>query len=464
MSTLLAACNSLVLGVILLYTCIFTLSIPHSSLLYVRLVIAPLAILCFWDFGLGPYRPSSLMFSGGTTAVGWYMIMRVIEHTVVGLWDPTAPHWVERAGKDSPRLGYPTPQSFRERCFYAFDLLTSQRGSSWSPYLQWDWMPYRFKSWSPAISSRHFLMASLKSMLIQYLLIDLCDTITKSRTWDTSLQYPVSSLPVLEQVIFSVALCAGTFLSIDFGYTVTSATCVLCGSSPNSWPPMFDSPFSSTSLRDFWSHRWHRLFGRVFERLSIPLVYTTTPIIGLLVKDHHKKVYIASTIRPIAIFGLSTLLHLVIMHRVAQQAYRKNYTTNDPTFWDPGTFKFFMSQSLGVAFESTVISRIADWRFPSQEHSKAHHQTVQDMVPSAQSSPQVDVIQNGSANTLRSDARTGVHRWEREALTRVYVWLFLLWTGRWWADKWVRSGFFNENEIVVPFSIWRGLWHGKWRA
>ncbi|KAG9089718.1 hypothetical protein FS749_001108 [Ceratobasidium sp. UAMH 11750] len=30
------------------------------------------------------------------------------------------------------------------------------------------------------------------------------------------------------------------------------------------WPPLFDGPLEATSVRDFWSHRWHALFRRTF--------------------------------------------------------------------------------------------------------------------------------------------------------------------------------------------------------
>ncbi|KAG8732641.1 hypothetical protein FRC10_000784 [Ceratobasidium sp. 414] len=30
------------------------------------------------------------------------------------------------------------------------------------------------------------------------------------------------------------------------------------------WPPLFDGPLEATSVRDFWSRRWHALFRRTF--------------------------------------------------------------------------------------------------------------------------------------------------------------------------------------------------------
>ena len=456
MSTIWAACNSLVLGLGLLYICIFTLTIPHPSLIYLRLAIAPLAILNFWNFGYGSYQPPALIISSAMAAIGIYGVMRVLEHSIVGLWDPTPPHWVARAGQNAPRHAHPLPGSFEERCFYAFDLLTSPRGASWSKDRDWNWIPRRLQSWTSA-PSRQFIMDGVKAMVTQYLLLDLLDTITKSRRWNTRSPYPISSLSLLEQAVFAMCICGGAFLLISFGYTVTSTACVLCGSSPDSWPPVFDSPYASTSLSDFWAYRWHWIFRRVFDRLSMPLVCVMMSIIRLGGKDLRKTEYIVSAIRATIIFGLSTLLHLCIMYRTAQSEYRKNYGMDSP-FWDPGTLMFFMAQPFGLFIESTVIIRVADWMFPSQDYL-GDCQQHSDMLVYP---PRIDVNQDGVTGDLKPTESRPDHRWQRMALTRLYAWIFLIWTGRWWADTWVHVGFFGEDEIAMPFSILRGFWRGKW--
>ncbi|KAF8514039.1 hypothetical protein JB92DRAFT_2720092 [Gautieria morchelliformis] len=430
MSTIWAACSSLALGLALLYICLLSLTIPHRSLVYVRLAIAPKAILYFWDFGYGSYEPPTLFISSAMAAVGIYGIMRVFEHSVVSLWGPGPPHWVARAGKNGSRPPYSHPQSFGERCFYAFDLLTSLRGASWSTNREWNWLPRRFHSWAPPPSGQ-FVKAGIKAMLIQYLLLDLLDTIFRSRSWDTTSRYPVSSLSVLEQSVFPMCICGGIFLVIDLAYTTLSTVCVLCGSSPDSWPPMFHSPFSCTSLSDFWAHRWHWVFRRVFDRLSIPFVCIMASMLRLTGKGVRQKEHIVTVTRTVIIFALSTLLHLIVLYRATQTAYRKNYGTEFPRFWDIDLLLFFMGQPVGLFFESAVIIPIANWMFPSKEQP-------------------------------RSPQKAG-HRWERVALMRMCTWAFLIWTGRWGTDKWVRIGFFDENEMVVPFSVWRGVWRGKWK-
>ena len=84
MSTIWVACNSLVLVLGLLYICIFTLTIPHPSLIYLCLAIAPLTILNFWNFGYGSYQPPALITFFAMAAIGIYGVMRVLEHSIVG--------------------------------------------------------------------------------------------------------------------------------------------------------------------------------------------------------------------------------------------------------------------------------------------------------------------------------------------------------------------------------------------
>jgi Membrane bound O-acyl transferase family len=463
MSTIWGACTSLALGLALLYICLFSLTVPHRSLVYVRLVIAPKAIFYFWDFGYGSYEPPTLMISSAMATIGIYGIMRVFEHTIVSLWDPTTPHWVARAGKNESHPTYSHPQSFGERCFYAFDLLTSQRGASWSTNREWNWSPRRFHSWTPPPSGQ-FVKAGIRAMLVQYLLVDLLDTIIKSRSWDTTARYPVSSLSVLEQPIFPMCICGGAFLTIDFAYTALSTVCVLCGSSPDSWPPMFDSPFSCTSLSDFWAHRWHWMFRRVFDRLSIPFVCIMVPIIRFAGKGVHQKEPIITVTRTVVIFALSTLLHLFILYRATQTGYHKSYGSEFPQFWDLDLLLFFMSQPVGLFFESAVIIPIANWMVPSKEQPRSLQRaspTRSAMLTSSGS--QFNDNQTGTTGALKSDASLNGHRWQRVTIMRLYTWGFLIWTGRWGTDKWARIGFFHENELVVPFSVWRGVWSGKWK-
>ncbi|KAG1887648.1 hypothetical protein F4604DRAFT_1645520 [Suillus subluteus] len=61
-------------------------------------------------------------------------------------------------------------------------------------------------------------------------------------------------------------LCAfGIYSVLQAAYELTVVLCVLLlRQHPDQCPPSFDSPWRSTSLREFWSRRWHQWFRRLF--------------------------------------------------------------------------------------------------------------------------------------------------------------------------------------------------------
>ncbi|KAG2145163.1 hypothetical protein DEU56DRAFT_883619 [Suillus clintonianus] len=61
-------------------------------------------------------------------------------------------------------------------------------------------------------------------------------------------------------------LCAfGVYSVLRAGYELTAVLGVLLfRQHPDQYPPSFDSPWSATSLREFWSRRWHQWFRRSF--------------------------------------------------------------------------------------------------------------------------------------------------------------------------------------------------------
>jgi len=48
----------------------------------------------------------------------------------------------------------------------------------------------------------------------------------------------------------------------------------LLGHSPTSWPPLFDRPWASANLHDFWAKNWHQLLRQTFLVMGgFPLSY-----------------------------------------------------------------------------------------------------------------------------------------------------------------------------------------------
>ena len=169
---------------------------------------------------------------------------------------------------------------------------------------------------------------------------------------------------------------------------------------------MFDAPFTASSLDDFWARRWHAIFRRVFDRLSMAILYI------LPIPRSSPPSLTQRTIRSVVIFGLSATLHILLMFRVDMLE-----TKYPGTFVDSSILKFFLSQPLGLALEVLVVLPACNMFVPA--------------------------------------------RWQ-SSVTRLWTWVFLSWAGRFWSDVWVSRGFFEEKERVVGWSVVRGVLYGEW--
>lgn len=264
----------------------------------------------------------------------------------------------------------PLPTTFSGRLGYSLDLLSSMRGVSWYSDRRWDFTPstvVALQARVAHISRPRYIRTYLLWWIIFYLLIDAVDTCVKLLPFDAMEMYPVSEgLPIYQQLFCSVLICVWTYLAIASEFTLLALLCVgLLGvSSPTSWVSMFDYPLLATSLPDFWGKRWHYIFRRTFDRLLIPFLprnHRHSPTtktkageecssVAEVTEQDNQSTVIA---RSVATFVLSTLLHLITMHR------------NPPSpehpygaFWDPSVLSFFLAQPVGIVLDTLLTSRI----------------------------------------------------------------------------------------------------------
>ncbi|KZT35043.1 hypothetical protein SISSUDRAFT_1035863 [Sistotremastrum suecicum HHB10207 ss-3] len=394
------------LGFTLLFVSAATLPSKSPYAPFIRVFLTPPALYFFYDFGYGSYESPTHSVSLGLATVCLYGCMRVIETSLVGLWDVAPPFWI----KDGvPQL---LPDTTRGYMAYAFDLCTNLRGSSWFSGTHWDFIPPQFIN--PPQDRRTFLISNFKWLLQQYLILDLIDTMDKARPWQTwayqqtgdplALQYPITSLPVLTQIPLAISVCTCTFLAITFPFTIFSLIAVSLGGDPGGWPPMFDRPFHSHSLSDFWSNRWHFIFRRVFHRLSfIPVSFMAS----------RTSATFASIVKKLVTFFLSALLHVLIIHRLQFSPHPYNPSH---LFFDRSILLFFLSQPIALIAEYAVVKPLAR-AFGGRYHA---------------------------------------------LIVRSWTWIALLWTGRYWSDVWIARGLWLPQERIVGVSLIRGLAYGAW--
>ncbi|KIJ66735.1 hypothetical protein HYDPIDRAFT_85404 [Hydnomerulius pinastri MD-312] len=178
--------------------------------------------------------------------------------------------WVLLGGHVKPTPGTPTDQNSKKSSWNAFllnacDLALGFRELNW----QGPRKPERLLQARPVQSRTQFLKVAALSFILHLVLCDFLQFGVQSVAPDT-IGAPIGGsifdplLPPVKRYLRSTAI------SLLFGtsiYTIThafyDATSVfgvaLLRQSPDQWPPLFDSPWRSTSLRELWGDRWHHL-------------------------------------------------------------------------------------------------------------------------------------------------------------------------------------------------------------
>lgn len=390
-----------------------TLTIRSRVATTIRVLLAFPIAYSFYDVAFGPYHSVNRGISMSLTLMGIMGLMKTIDVCLVSLLDPEPPFWV----KDGKPV--PLPTTVFGRLSYGFDLITSTRGSSWFEGYRWNWATKAIHTFAaPPMSRIQYLINNLGWLGFQYILIDAFDALNHSRLWNQKEAHPVTSLPFAQQYIWSFSVCACTALAITIPNLIYSTLSVAVGGSPDTWPPIMDHPFHATSLQDFWSNRWHTIFRRPFDRLVLPILALIPP----------KAISITTrrVIRSLMVFALSAIFHVFLIQRMLVPAPTTSAEDFEPasladtivfSFLDPSTFKFFLLQPLGLFIEQVLI------------------------VPLTSALP---------------------NRFLRVNVRRLWPWVWLLWSGRFWADAWVRGGMWNVDEGYVGWSPVRGLVYGEW--
>ena len=146
----------------------------------------------------------------------------------------------------------------------ALDLICNMRGIGWS----WSYKP--FPSMSTRSTSIPVITAKLLFKLVvfdasQYLVQYFRPTVDFP-AGDTLFDPTLSMVPRCAWAIF-YTFFGGivVFVTIDVAYHMSTLIGrILLRQSAWQWPPLFDRPWTSTSITDWWGSRWHQLFRQVF--------------------------------------------------------------------------------------------------------------------------------------------------------------------------------------------------------
>ncbi|KAI0267582.1 hypothetical protein BGY98DRAFT_1084602 [Russula aff. rugulosa BPL654] len=244
--------------------------LPHTFIL--KLALLPILLWQAWKCATG------LDFSAGLANLfGLESSARVNQFNfmfVVGVFDMAlrSVDWTF-ANKPLRRYNPPVegqhapierPLSIPNVLLDALDLICNLRGIGWS----WSYKP--FPSMSTRSTSIPVIMAKLLFKLVvfdasQYLVQYFRPTIDIP-AGDTLFDPTLSIAPRWAWATFYTVLGGVVvFVTVDVAYHIaTLVGRILLRQSAWQWPPLFDRPWTSTSITDCWSFRWHQLFRHEF--------------------------------------------------------------------------------------------------------------------------------------------------------------------------------------------------------
>ncbi|KAH7912044.1 membrane bound O-acyl transferase family-domain-containing protein [Hygrophoropsis aurantiaca] len=244
-----------------------------------RLALLPL-ILCL-AFHMG----TSLDFSGGSPghvflnqglALAMFTVaMRTITWTFAKEPYRRTGLTYENSDKKRPLSRDHTPDfTLGEAMWNAWDLIMNLRG------LGWNWSrTFHIPAPTFHTSSVPFFLAQSIIRLVFYVLaFDIASASIRSFSPDTfgSIRggsiFDVSLAPIpryMRASVISVLSAWTAYFIIETVYQIHAIIFVLLfRQRPSQWPPLFDSPWMSTSLAEFWGQKWHQLFRECFTAVG----------------------------------------------------------------------------------------------------------------------------------------------------------------------------------------------------
>ncbi|KAG8855392.1 hypothetical protein FRB96_007048 [Tulasnella sp. 330] len=335
-------------------------------------------------------------------AMGFLLFTRIVDVCIVGFWEREGawPRWQVRkektdhvedevgGGDNVEYVKLPMPTTLRGRLAYTVDNLVSPRGESLFKDCSWEWTTKSVREYRPR-SLAAFLRSAIQHAVITLLLFDITELILHRVRWNLRSPHPITSLPIPRQIFYTFIMGIFVRTGVDLPF-IFRGLFLAPIFNPTSFPPLFFStPLRSTSLSDFWSIKWHSQFRRTFERLSLPTLWMVDRY------ARHLHPHTITFIRTFSVFFFSTIYHLGVAYSVPPQSHIVR------RILEPGQIKFFLSQPIGLSLERVVV-------FP---------------------------------------LTAGMPQQRKILIRRLYLWVWIIWTGRWFCDGYVLIGQFDGRAM-----------------
>ncbi|KAI7951369.1 hypothetical protein MJO28_007053 [Puccinia striiformis f. sp. tritici] len=338
----------------LLFISAVSLPSKNRSATYFRSALLPFQLMLAYDICVNTnYSLGSAFRNTAFTSLGFLLIFRALDFSILNLWDPApAFHWIvpelpskietKPASSDERTIRWrtvPHPPLFSfDRMLWAVDNLTLMRPGT--PFL----FPWKIRAleWSQrALESPETKFGEpewpLLPAIIQqfvhlgcHLYIRHLDIKAGQQIW--SLPLPVQcalSFALGGVVTFSNALEEAILFPLILRWKLLPKTALISHSKRS---------ITSAGIGELWAKRWHHVWKRCFVRLA-----------RLIPGSSHRLVQV------IGVFYMSAMFHCLLLARLYPTPEISQPITFLPLFYEPGIYKFFISQGIGVIIEKVVL-------------------------------------------------------------------------------------------------------------
>lgn len=183
----------------------------------------------------------------------------------------------ERFRRQSPskKPNESDPESIYTAFWNAWDLMFNMRGIGWNwsrglilpkPAFETD-SRVVFVLWSAARLAFSVLIFDTCLQSIRMLSPETFGSLDGGSLFDHTLP-PL--LELLRAVFASFLTVCMAYSAIQWSYQILAIVCIiLFQQRPSQWPPLFDDPWLSTSLSEFWGRRWHQMMRGLLVTLGL---------------------------------------------------------------------------------------------------------------------------------------------------------------------------------------------------
>ncbi|OAV87818.1 hypothetical protein PTTG_29270 [Puccinia triticina 1-1 BBBD Race 1] len=341
-------------SIFLLFISAVSLPSKSRSAIYFRLALLPFQLMLAYDLCVNKnYSLGSAFRDPAFPSFGFLILYRAMDFSILNLWDPEpAFYWIvpDRPPTSDAKLVSSDEKSIRwrkvphpplfsfDRMLWALDNLTLMRPGT--PFLfPWkiralEWSQRTLESPETKFGEPEWpLLPAIIQQLVHlgcHLYIRQIDIKAGQQLWSLPLFVQCAlSFALGGAVTFSYALEEAILFPLILRFKLLPKTALVSHSKRS---------ITSAGLGELWGKRWHHIWKRCFVRLARLMPGSNNRLIQMF-----------------GIFWISGMFHCLLLARLYPTPDISRPMSFLPLVYEPGIYKFFLCQGIGVIVEKIVL-------------------------------------------------------------------------------------------------------------